>query len=457
MKYKNAKDVLPQPLFEEVQKYASGELLYFPVSGQRCRWGDKSGNRFRNEKRNREIQNLYRNGLSPEQLSERYYLTPESIKNIIYSKKGTKTNMNLDEILKLYEDAPPLALEKKCQMDDVREWGEVYYLLEYQVTFPERKLMIYLYQYPYTTSARIEEHARIAEAYLHAGCDVCRLVPNRFGALSREVSFEGHDCVVFAEECRENVVPASESAPRLPDGRYVYTDELLSVMAKVGNMHLCAKEPNYAVLFDNSSSCFKQYEDWIAEYTELDLPAKIREKQPDLMELYEKIKDILRGVRETLRPMYRKLPKSAFSAEEEGSVLVDLGGHLAGLCDFSDGGADVCANHFLCLAMQMDEMLPTDYAWLAVHDAEVNRLRIQNVIHSLQVIGKEYTWTEEELLALPLIYRLMLFGRVYYYGTLFGLMDDQDKLKEMLEFIENQLTSPDEINFREILLTARGE
>lgn len=123
MKYKNAKDVLPQTLFEKVQKYASGELLYFPVSGQRCRWGDKSGNRFRNEKRNREIQNLYRNGLSPEQLSERYYLTPESIKNIIYSKKGTKTNMNLDEILNLYEDAPPLALEKKCQMDDVREWG----------------------------------------------------------------------------------------------------------------------------------------------------------------------------------------------------------------------------------------------------------------------------------------------------------------------------------------------
>ena len=35
MKYENAKDVLPEELFEKVQKYASGKLLYFPISGER--------------------------------------------------------------------------------------------------------------------------------------------------------------------------------------------------------------------------------------------------------------------------------------------------------------------------------------------------------------------------------------------------------------------------------------
>lgn len=123
MKYENARDVLPQELFEEVQKYASGKLLYFPVAGQRCLWGTKSGNRFRNEQRNQEIRELYRNGFSHDQLSERYYLAPESIRNIIYSKKGTK--MNLDEIFKLYEDAPPLAMEKTFGIDEVKEWGRV--------------------------------------------------------------------------------------------------------------------------------------------------------------------------------------------------------------------------------------------------------------------------------------------------------------------------------------------
>lgn len=452
MKYENAKDVLPQELFEEVQKYASGRLLYFPIVGQRCPWGTKSGNRFRNEKRNREIRQLFKDGLSHDQLSERYYLTPESVRNIIYSKKGTK--MNLDEILKLYQDAAPVAVEKTFGLDEPQAWGEYYYMSNYHVSFPERELMVYIHQYPFTTPERIEEQDKIAEAYALAGGNVCRVVPNRAGALSCAVSFEGHDCVVFAEECpAEGLIPVFEQSAGLPDGRYVCTDELLSLMAKVGNRHLEAKEPNYGVLFDNFSSCFKQYEDWIAEYTEADLPAKIREKQPELMGLYEKINDELRRTREALRPMYPKLPKSAFHGEEGGrdGIFVDKNGHLAALNDFTDGGADVCVNHFLCLAMQADEMLPTDYAWLAVHDPEVNLLRIRNVIHSMQVIGKEYAWTEDELAALPLLYKLMLFGRPYYYGTLFGLMDDHDKLKEMLEFILTQLTGPDEIDFREVL------
>ena len=87
MKYENAKDVLPKELFDEVQKYASGKLLYFPIAGQRRLWGTRTGNRYRTEQRNREIRELYENGYTHDELSEKYYLTPESIKNIIYSKK----------------------------------------------------------------------------------------------------------------------------------------------------------------------------------------------------------------------------------------------------------------------------------------------------------------------------------------------------------------------------------
>ena len=454
MKYENAKDILPEELFEEVRKYASGKLLYVPIVGERRQWGAKNGNRLKNEKRNQEIRQLYKNGLSLEHLSARFFLTPESIKNIIYSKKGTK--MNLDEILKLYEDAPPLAVENTYQMDENQTWGEYYYVSDYLVTFPSRKLTLHIHCYPFTTSSRLEEQNQTAEAYEKAGCEVCRIIPNRAGALSCRVSFEGHDCVAFAEEYRENVIPVSDESPKLPDGRYVYSDELLSLVGKIGNRHLQGKEPNYAVLFDNSSSCFKQYEDWIAEYTEADLPNEIREKQPELMGLYEKINENLRSVRETLRPIYGKLPKSVFHGEERSSsLLVNKNGHLAGLCDFTDGGSDVCINHFLCLAMQMDEMLPEDYVWLAVHDSEIDRQRVQSVIHALQVIGKEYVWTEEELAALSLVYKLMLFGRPYYYGTLFSLMNDCGKLKEMLEFILDKLTSPDEIDFREVLLSGK--
>lgn len=61
------------------------------------------------------------------------------------------------------------------------------------------------------------------------------------GALSCCVSFDGHDCVVFAEEYREKAIPIFDKAPKLPDGRYVYTDELLTLIGKIGNQALTGK------------------------------------------------------------------------------------------------------------------------------------------------------------------------------------------------------------------------
>ena len=450
MKYENAKDVLPEEVFREVQKYASGKLLYIPIAGQRCKWGARTGNRYRTEERNREIRQLYGNGYTHEELSERYYLTPESIKNIIYSKKGTK--MNLDEIMKLYSDNKPLSTERTFFMDEMTEWGDYYYLEDYEVAFPERRINLHIHCYFFTTEARLKVQNETAETYREAGCDVCRILPNRMGDICTTVSYAGHDCVVFAEECRENAIKVSREAPRRADGRYVYSDELLTLLGKIGEMHLDGKEAlNNVVLFDSFSCGYGKHEDWIAEYTEADLPNEIRKKQPDLTELYDKINAEIRRTREILRPMYAKLPKSVFEFEELFDVLIDKDGHLVSLSNQTDGGEDVCINHFLCEAMRRDEMLPEDYAWLAVRNPEVNRLRIENVIHSMQVIGKEYTWSEDELTALPLVYKLMLFSVTYYYGTLFNLMDDHDKLKEMLEYILDQITSDDEIDFRAIL------
>ena len=449
MKYENAKDVLPEDVFREVQKYASGKLLYIPIAGQRSMWGARNGTRYRTEERNREIRRLYGNGYTHEELSERYYLTPESIKNIIYSKKGTK--MNLDEIMKLYSDNKPLSTERTFFMDEMTEWGDYYYLEDYEITFPERRINLHIHCYFFTTEARLKEQDKAAEAYIDAGCDVCRIIPNRMGNIFMTVSYEGHDCVVFAEECRDSAIKASREAPKGTDGRYIYSDELLTLFGKIGERHLDGKEPNADVLFDSFSCGFGPNEDWIAEYTEGDLPNAIKEKQPDLMGLYEKINAELRRTREKLRPMYEKLPKSVFAFEEVfTSVLIDAEGHLVSLCNHTDGGSDVCINHFVCESMRRNEMLPDDYDWLVVHDSELNRLRIENVIHSMQVIGKEYTWNEDELDALPLVYKLMLFG-VTYYWSLFDYMDDHDKLGEILEYILAEITSEDEIDFREIL------
>ena len=84
MKYKNASDVLPEKLLQEVQKYAAGETLYFPKDTQRKKWGEKTGAREYFQERNEEIRQKYLQKVSIEHLAEEYCLSVETIRKIVF-------------------------------------------------------------------------------------------------------------------------------------------------------------------------------------------------------------------------------------------------------------------------------------------------------------------------------------------------------------------------------------
>ena len=87
MQYENAKDVLPASLLEEVQKYAEGKAIYIPKREKTKGWGEASGYRNKLNKRNKTICSRYAIGASIMELSEEFFLSPESIKKIVYGKK----------------------------------------------------------------------------------------------------------------------------------------------------------------------------------------------------------------------------------------------------------------------------------------------------------------------------------------------------------------------------------
>ena len=87
MKYENAKELLPEDLLKEVQKYAGGKLLYIPVENEIRSWGEASGYRQKLLKRNVMISNRYKSGATLSELAEEYFLSLDSIKKIVYGKK----------------------------------------------------------------------------------------------------------------------------------------------------------------------------------------------------------------------------------------------------------------------------------------------------------------------------------------------------------------------------------
>ncbi len=84
--YKNGKDILPAKLLNELQKYIQGELIYIPKSEERAGWGVNNGTRTVISERNHDIYMLYQNGFTARQLSEKYNLSEDSIKKIVYKK-----------------------------------------------------------------------------------------------------------------------------------------------------------------------------------------------------------------------------------------------------------------------------------------------------------------------------------------------------------------------------------
>ena len=87
MQYENAKDILPSSLLAEVQKYAEGKAIYIPKRSKREGWGEASGYREKLNKRNAAILNRYSSGTSIMEIAEEFFLSPETIKKIVYGKK----------------------------------------------------------------------------------------------------------------------------------------------------------------------------------------------------------------------------------------------------------------------------------------------------------------------------------------------------------------------------------
>ncbi len=95
MVYKNARGVLPDALIEEIQKYVDGESIYIPAkTEEKAEWGHRNGTKARYESRNAEIRSLFERNVSVSEISDRYFLSSDTVRKIIRAaaKEGGRGN-----------------------------------------------------------------------------------------------------------------------------------------------------------------------------------------------------------------------------------------------------------------------------------------------------------------------------------------------------------------------------
>ena len=87
MKNSNIKEILPEKLLAEIQKYVQGKSLYIPKpKDSHKNWGENTQSKSIISIRNGKIRSDFRDGSTVDELCEKYFLSPESIKKIVYSK-----------------------------------------------------------------------------------------------------------------------------------------------------------------------------------------------------------------------------------------------------------------------------------------------------------------------------------------------------------------------------------
>ncbi|MBE5794833.1 MAG: hypothetical protein E7323_09180 [Clostridiales bacterium] len=89
MSYRNAQEIFPEGLLRQIQRYVSGETIYIPARNEKKAWGETSGYQRYIRERNEEIRTAFANGLTMEELMEKYALSYDSIKRIVYNRKET--------------------------------------------------------------------------------------------------------------------------------------------------------------------------------------------------------------------------------------------------------------------------------------------------------------------------------------------------------------------------------
>ena len=89
MAYRNAQEIFPEGLLKQIQRYVSGETIYIPAGEERKAWGETSGYQRYIRERNEEIRSAFAKGLSIEELMDKYALSYDSIKRIVYNRRET--------------------------------------------------------------------------------------------------------------------------------------------------------------------------------------------------------------------------------------------------------------------------------------------------------------------------------------------------------------------------------
>lgn len=281
----------------------------------------------------------------------------------------------------------------------------------------------------FTLPERIRMWARTAEEYRKLGYYCPQIFSDKNGEFPI-VRYQGHDCVVYAEEYAkyrsfEDRALVDENAPAADSG--IYLNDIWSMTAKIAALHLDYTDmPSAWCLFDTFCPSDKMDEvlenalEW--KRCAMSLPDEFAEQVRRIWKLWS-------DNREALEKIYSGLPTSVFQADlNSTNLLVDDEGRFKGVYDLNLSGKEVFLNY------------------LMRENFDGFEKEIELIRKALKISAGYYAFSEEEKQAALPLYRCL---KPLWWIRVQDLKDagqDMEAVKKCLDLTEHYLTA--DIDFR---------
>lgn len=337
-------------------------------------------------------------------------------------------------VFALYDTQEP----SKYEIKDTSH-GDADYRKTVFAEWPDRKIVIKIASNAFTTPERVEGWAQTIEEYISSGYYCPRILKNRNGAYTAELSLDNRICLVYAEEYSR--YKAADSFPKseiMKDGLYTFSDAALLTIGVVGAKHLkTAMFPSGLCILEKfapSDPCDEVMEE------SLHFKKVVDESLPQWKERFEQIWNAYEENKKKLEEIYPLLPASVFQGDlNPTNILLDDSKNFAGILDFNMCGRDSILNHLFREILMEYDIHGNDI----FYSDEANDRTFELFLSKIRLVAEVYPFSELEKSATVLVYRYL---RPFWWRPsheIEKVKDDHQKVCRIFEWVEKELTRTD--------------
>ena len=255
---------------------------------------------------------------------------------------------------------------------------------------------------------------------------------------------DGNRAFTWMDMSRRDFVVWCETFVELTNNKEVLLNDAKEYKASVGE--LIGKVATQTLSFEMETPTpyclFEKFciDDPSDEYTEfMSKTYELLKGHDSVDQMYlEYVYNTFLRLRTELKQVYHKLPSAVFQSDLNESNLVLENKRIKGLIDFNISGREVILNYLINEGVYQEEQVIHEL-WL---DKTYNQEADKKFKWVMEAFSKQYTWTKEEKMYFPLVYKVIRPFKFLFFVGLIRSFKNEDyievncRLKWMIQELE---------------------